>query len=915
MIKYSLILASLFFSLLSFSQEQLAFKASNYGLVTKGADSLELAWSGGLNYMQFSSMDLNNDGREDLVAFDRSGNRIMPFIDNASSGTPRYSFEPQYADSFPKIFDWMLLVDFNCDGKKDIFCKVQTGVGVYENTSAQNGLSFSWALGTAQHLSSDYGGGGVSNIYVSGQDIPAIVDVDEDGAIDLLTFGLLGTAVEYHKNQQNCGLDFFLRTGCWGGFQEDFNSNSLIFGACNGGRPGGDASAPNLNYDILNKTLHSGSTLLVHDLNGDGLKDIVLADISYNNLTAAYNSGTVDSAYMDSQDTLFPGNTIGADLYVFPAAFYVDVSGDGVKDLIASPNIEASKNIESVWYYKNLGTSDNPNFQHQTNSFFQNESIEVGEAALPILYDYDRDGLVDLFISTRGKWQGTALYSSGVTYYKNVGSIGNPHFDWITDDFANLSTYSLGGNIHPAFSDIDGDNLTDMVIGTQDGELHHFRQTAAGNFILIESSVDGIDVGAFATPFFFDLSRDGLEDLIIGEQSGNINYYERSASGSNLNLQLVSESFGGIRITSLFQGSNSGYSVPSIINYKQKDLLFVGTNDQGIIQFDSLDNALNNPSSQTGSVKTDSVEISNYNLSPFGTSKRVGRNQLLYRANELINQGMVSGWIDKIGFDIGTTNNPVIYNLNIRLKATNVDSVNSFETGFEESFKTFSPFTVTKGVNFITLQRPFLWDGVSNLLIEVCYSKNLPNPVISVLASETSSSSNAFGDVDNNNNMTADGCTLSMIGKSKMRPNLYFESTPGVRETSRTSVMGIRTGPAHAFLNTDSIPDMLVGNQSGGLLYFDGLISQNPGISVPEYPASISPALLTVYPNPNNGSFNIQWDGHPGEKDFFLYTIMGSELASGIWNEAGMRFNLKSGLYLLEIKDAHMSKTVRVIIE
>ena len=53
----------------------------------------------------------------------------------------------------------MLLVDYNCDGKKDLFVKVNSGVGVYENISAPGQLRFAWALGNKQFIDSDYGSG------------------------------------------------------------------------------------------------------------------------------------------------------------------------------------------------------------------------------------------------------------------------------------------------------------------------------------------------------------------------------------------------------------------------------------------------------------------------------------------------------------------------------------------------------------------------------------------------------------------------------------------------------------------------------------------------------------------------------------------------------------------------------------
>lgn len=64
------------------------------------------------------------------------------------------------------------------------------------------------------------------NLYVSSIDIPAIEDVDGDGDLDIITFSILGSQVEYHKNLSmerygDCdSLDYELRNKCWGFFTE-----------------------------------------------------------------------------------------------------------------------------------------------------------------------------------------------------------------------------------------------------------------------------------------------------------------------------------------------------------------------------------------------------------------------------------------------------------------------------------------------------------------------------------------------------------------------------------------------------------------------------------------------------------------------------------------------------------------------
>ena len=193
-------------------------------IISENGSIFSSALAGGINAGQFSNIDLNLDGIMDLVVFDKSGNKISPFINDNGN----YIYAPKYRDNFPKVHDWMLLADYNCDGKNDIYTYSSGGMAIYKNTSINN-LSFS--LVTSLVLS-DYGANNI-NIYISQVDIPAISDIDYDGDLDILTFSITGGFVEYHKNMAmeltgNCDTVAFERSeSCWGLFYEGLNSYIL----------------------------------------------------------------------------------------------------------------------------------------------------------------------------------------------------------------------------------------------------------------------------------------------------------------------------------------------------------------------------------------------------------------------------------------------------------------------------------------------------------------------------------------------------------------------------------------------------------------------------------------------------------------------------------------------------------------
>lgn len=565
-------------------------------VVIKTNDTLNHPWTGGFNSSQFSRIDLNGDAFEDLFVFDRTGNTIITFIWDTDNN--RWKYAPEYIELFPQLSYWAILRDYNCDGKKDIFSYVSGGVGVWKNTSTNGQISFEYA--SHPYVRATLLGGTVANLYVSKVDIPDINDIDGDGDLDILTFGIIGNRLEYYQNQsQELGygcdsLEYVIANTCWGHFLEDgTNTNACTLKdtcstSSNVSNPKGQAK-------------HSGSTVLSLDLNDDGIKDILLGDVSFNNVVALYNDdkGVNMNTSMVSQDTTFPNNTIPVDLYVFPGTFYEDVDMDGVRDFIASPNTDnGTENYNSIWYYKNYGTNTAPLFSHIENDFLQNESIELGTNAYPVLMDYNNDGLLDLFVGNFGYFNKTThVYKGKIALFENIGTSTKPTFQWVTDDFASISTLGFSSGIYPAFGDIDNDNDVDMIIGDHDGKVHLFINSSGNlnsmSLTLANAQIEDdnntvIDIGYGAKPQLFDLDGDDDLDLIIGEENGNINYYENMGTTNSYSFRLQTENLGGIDVSEWW--TTIGNSAPTFFKDASGNTqLFVGSANGQTHHYNDID--------------------------------------------------------------------------------------------------------------------------------------------------------------------------------------------------------------------------------------------------------------------------------------------------------------------------------------
>ncbi len=522
--------------------------------VVQGNHLLPQPWAGGITTGQYNVIDLNNDGTLDLMVFNRDNNKVLTFLQLQN----KFVYAPEYEHLFPAgLEDWVLLRDFNCDGRQDLFTSSVFGMSLYANVTAADG-PLQWSL--VQETIFTEGPSGQINLQVSSLDLPAIVDYDADGDLDIMVFDFaLGGGINLHKNMSiertgSCGLELVKTTERYGGFAE-CTCEEYIFGneVCVAG----------------GRLQHSGGkTIVSYPYTTPDRQDIGIGQENCTFYGFLPNNGTADNPLMTTVDFSFPeaANPITLN---YAAVFNLDLDFDGDEDLLATSNMFVADGQTDYrannWFYEQTAAG----YRLAGKSFLQEGMIDLGYAAAPALADIDGDGDEDLLIGSGNQGSGAAL-----VFWRNGGDALAPQLVLEDNDYLQLkaSGYTY---LRPQFVDLNQDGLPDLLIsrvsgGTQEGVVYwHTDNTlqpfAAGNF----STLDLPALGIFDQPVFYHAG--GKLYLVIGREEGGLQRYINRGTVAHPLWELLDDSFLGIADN--YQARNLRIAINDMDNDGKPDLI------------------------------------------------------------------------------------------------------------------------------------------------------------------------------------------------------------------------------------------------------------------------------------------------------------------------------------------------------
>ena len=306
-----------------------------------------------------------------------------------------------------------------------------------------------------------------------------------------------------------------------------------------------------------------------------GLAVVFAAAPAYASKSPAYANLTTDPIYesinLQTHGTLQAPRIVSAPSYTalspgaagnpFPFGIDSTFSTPAFADMDNDGDLDmlSGENFGGFVYFENGGSTGAPSFVLADSADNPFLNVDIGDKSSPALVDIDNDGDADMFAGS----------NNGLFAFFENASASSPSFTQVTGASNPLDGEDVGSRSAPTFGDLDGDGDYDMISGDFTGSLTYFENTgSAGAPAFTEvtgasSPVDGIDAGDFSVPALADVDVDGDLDLVIGENLGTFIYYQNDGDSNTPNFTLVSGA------SSPFDGFDAGdKAAPAVVDLK-----------------------------------------------------------------------------------------------------------------------------------------------------------------------------------------------------------------------------------------------------------------------------------------------------------------------------------------------------------
>lgn len=247
---------------------------------------------------------------------------------------------------------------------------------------------------------------------------------------------------------------------------------------------------------------------------------------------------------------------------------------------------------------------------------------------------------------------------------------------------------------------------------------------------------------------------------------------------------------------------------------------------------------------------------------PYGNYYEGAKHQFLFLAPELTAAGLSAGNINSIAFNATNLNGTdPLTNFNIAIAPTALTNLSSFQTSGFTTYFSSSSYVPVLGLNTHTFSTPFVWDGVSNIIIETCfnnagigYSNN-----VSITQSTTSFNSSIWDRADSDPSLCS---STSVYNSLNQRPNIYFEQ-PVTISYSWTPSFGLTSSNINnPVVNVSTTTTYTITGTKSGCVSYDTVRIFVKPTPVPRIGNDTLVCSLPVTLYANTTASNYQWNNN-----------------------------------------------------